>query len=179
VKEVWIPYWTSGDYLVDITPTLEKKIEAINKHKSQVAKPGTSGTSRSGSGSGPARSERRTATATPSRSSASRSRSPRPRAADAIPDDLGPRRVLGVARVELVGCDPSGRAKLVRAHTRDVDPDEASLQRLFLSRRVVVVRDGFDELRLAVLGGGGHNRPVRDRDAATRPAGRPSRPMRS
>ena len=40
VKEVWIPYWTSGDYLVDITPTLDKKIEALRKHKSQVAKPG-------------------------------------------------------------------------------------------------------------------------------------------
>ena len=40
VKEVWIPYWTSGDYLVDITPTLDLKIEALKKHKSQVAKPG-------------------------------------------------------------------------------------------------------------------------------------------
>ena len=40
VKEVWIPFWTSGDYFVDITPTLEKKIEALRKHKSQVAKPG-------------------------------------------------------------------------------------------------------------------------------------------
>jgi LmbE family N-acetylglucosaminyl deacetylase len=40
VKEVWIPFWTSGDYLVDITPTLDKKIEALNKHQSQVAKPG-------------------------------------------------------------------------------------------------------------------------------------------
>ena len=40
VKEVWIPYWTKGDYLVDITPTLDKKIEALKKHRSQVAKPG-------------------------------------------------------------------------------------------------------------------------------------------
>lgn len=40
VKEVWIPYWTSGDYLIDITPTLERKIEALNKHRSQIAKPG-------------------------------------------------------------------------------------------------------------------------------------------
>lgn len=40
VKEVWIPFWTSGDYLVDITPTLEMKIQALHKHKSQVAKPG-------------------------------------------------------------------------------------------------------------------------------------------
>jgi LmbE family N-acetylglucosaminyl deacetylase len=40
VKEVWIPYWTSGDYLVDITPTLDLKFEALKKHKSQVAKPG-------------------------------------------------------------------------------------------------------------------------------------------
>jgi LmbE family N-acetylglucosaminyl deacetylase len=40
VKEVWIPFWTSGDYLVDITPTLDKKIEALRKHKSQVAQPG-------------------------------------------------------------------------------------------------------------------------------------------
>ncbi|MEO8745502.1 MAG: PIG-L deacetylase family protein [Candidatus Dormiibacterota bacterium] len=40
VKEVWIPFWTSGDYLVDITPTLALKIAALRKHKSQVAKPG-------------------------------------------------------------------------------------------------------------------------------------------
>jgi LmbE family N-acetylglucosaminyl deacetylase len=40
VKEVWIPFWTSGDYVVDITKTLERKIQAMLKHKSQVAKPG-------------------------------------------------------------------------------------------------------------------------------------------
>jgi LmbE family N-acetylglucosaminyl deacetylase len=40
VKEVWIPFWTKGDYLVDITPTMGLKIEALMKHKSQVAKPG-------------------------------------------------------------------------------------------------------------------------------------------
>jgi LmbE family N-acetylglucosaminyl deacetylase len=40
VKEVWIPFWTSGDHLVDITSTLDLKIAALRKHKSQVAKPG-------------------------------------------------------------------------------------------------------------------------------------------
>jgi LmbE family N-acetylglucosaminyl deacetylase len=40
VKEVWIPFWTLGDYYVDVTKTLERKIEALKKHKSQVAKPG-------------------------------------------------------------------------------------------------------------------------------------------
>ena len=40
VKEVLIPYWTNGDYLVDVTTTLDRKIEALRKHKSQVAKPG-------------------------------------------------------------------------------------------------------------------------------------------
>src|SRR5215471_1593071 len=40
VKEVWIPFWTQGDFLVDITPTLDRKIEALNKHQSQIAKPG-------------------------------------------------------------------------------------------------------------------------------------------
>jgi LmbE family N-acetylglucosaminyl deacetylase len=40
VKEVWIPFWTMGDYLVDITPTLDRKIEALRKHRSQVSKPG-------------------------------------------------------------------------------------------------------------------------------------------
>src|SRR5215471_9529903 len=40
VKEVWIPFWTQGDYLVDITPTLDRKIEALKKHRSQIAKPG-------------------------------------------------------------------------------------------------------------------------------------------
>ena len=40
VKEVWIPFWTQGDLLVDITSTLDRKIKALHKHKSQVAKPG-------------------------------------------------------------------------------------------------------------------------------------------
>src|ERR1700730_104154 len=40
VKEVWIPFWGSGDYLVDISPTLDLKIKALYKHKSQVSKPG-------------------------------------------------------------------------------------------------------------------------------------------
>jgi LmbE family N-acetylglucosaminyl deacetylase len=40
VKEVWIPFWTSGDYLVDISSTLDQKIAALRKHKSQVSKPG-------------------------------------------------------------------------------------------------------------------------------------------
>ncbi len=40
VKEVWIPFWTMGDYLVDISSTLDRKIEALRKHKSQVSKPG-------------------------------------------------------------------------------------------------------------------------------------------
>ncbi len=35
VKEVWIPFWTLGDYFVDITSTVDKKIEALRKHKSQ------------------------------------------------------------------------------------------------------------------------------------------------
>ena len=40
VKEVWIPFWTAGEHLVDITSTLDRKIQALRKHKSQVAKPG-------------------------------------------------------------------------------------------------------------------------------------------
>jgi LmbE family N-acetylglucosaminyl deacetylase len=40
VKEVWVPYWTSGDFFVDITTTLDLKMQALKKHKSQVAKPG-------------------------------------------------------------------------------------------------------------------------------------------
>ena len=40
VKEVWIPMWTAGDHLVDISSTLDQKIAALRKHKSQVAKPG-------------------------------------------------------------------------------------------------------------------------------------------
>src|SRR5215471_6210712 len=40
VNEVWIPYWTMGDYYVDISKTLDLKLEALKKHKSQVAKPG-------------------------------------------------------------------------------------------------------------------------------------------
>ena len=40
VKEVWIPFWTLGDYYVDISKTLDLKLEALKKHKSQVSKPG-------------------------------------------------------------------------------------------------------------------------------------------
>jgi LmbE family N-acetylglucosaminyl deacetylase len=40
VNEVWIPYWTLGDYFVDISKTLDLKLKALHKHQSQVAKPG-------------------------------------------------------------------------------------------------------------------------------------------
>ena len=40
VNEVWIPYWTLGDYFVDISKTLDLKLAALKKHRSQVAKPG-------------------------------------------------------------------------------------------------------------------------------------------
>jgi LmbE family N-acetylglucosaminyl deacetylase len=40
VKEVWIPFWTNGDHVVDISSTLDLKFRALSKHKSQVAKPG-------------------------------------------------------------------------------------------------------------------------------------------
>jgi LmbE family N-acetylglucosaminyl deacetylase len=40
VKEVWIPFWTLGDYYIDISKTLDLKIKALHKHKSQVAQPG-------------------------------------------------------------------------------------------------------------------------------------------
>jgi LmbE family N-acetylglucosaminyl deacetylase len=40
VKEVWIPYWTLGDYYVDISKTLDLKLKALHEHKSQVAQPG-------------------------------------------------------------------------------------------------------------------------------------------
>ena len=40
VDEVWIPYWTMGDHFVDITKTIDLKLEALRKHKSQVSKPG-------------------------------------------------------------------------------------------------------------------------------------------
>lgn len=36
VKEVWIPTWGAGDYFVDITSTVEKKIAALRRHDSQV-----------------------------------------------------------------------------------------------------------------------------------------------
>jgi LmbE family N-acetylglucosaminyl deacetylase len=40
VKEVWIPFWTMGDFYVDISDTIDLKLDALKKHKSQVAKPG-------------------------------------------------------------------------------------------------------------------------------------------
>jgi LmbE family N-acetylglucosaminyl deacetylase len=35
VKEVWIPSWTKGDFWVDISSTVEKKIAALRRHQSQ------------------------------------------------------------------------------------------------------------------------------------------------
>ena len=40
VKEVWIPFWTMGDFFVDISKTIDLKVAALMKHKSQVSKPG-------------------------------------------------------------------------------------------------------------------------------------------
>jgi len=40
VKEIWVPYWMNGDFFVDISSTLDLKMDALKKHKSQVAKPG-------------------------------------------------------------------------------------------------------------------------------------------
>ena len=40
VNEVWIPFWTMGDFYVDISDTIDLKLDALKKHKSQVAKPG-------------------------------------------------------------------------------------------------------------------------------------------
>ena len=40
VKEIWVPYWTSGDFFVDISSTLDLKMQSLTKHRSQVAKPG-------------------------------------------------------------------------------------------------------------------------------------------
>ena len=40
VNEVWIPFWMMGDHFVDISRTLDLKLAALKKHKSQIAKPG-------------------------------------------------------------------------------------------------------------------------------------------
>ena len=40
VKEVWLPGYDGADHYVDATSTIEKKIEAIRAHQSQVMKPG-------------------------------------------------------------------------------------------------------------------------------------------
>jgi LmbE family N-acetylglucosaminyl deacetylase len=37
VKEVWIPTWNQGDFWVDITAVLEKKVSALRAHESQVS----------------------------------------------------------------------------------------------------------------------------------------------
>ena len=36
VKEVWIPTWGAGDFFVDITSTVERKLKALGRHHSQV-----------------------------------------------------------------------------------------------------------------------------------------------
>lgn len=35
VKEVWIPTWTQGEFFVDISATMDAKIEALRRHESQ------------------------------------------------------------------------------------------------------------------------------------------------
>jgi LmbE family N-acetylglucosaminyl deacetylase len=35
VKEVWIPSWNLGDYFVDISSTVDRKIAALRRHESQ------------------------------------------------------------------------------------------------------------------------------------------------
>jgi LmbE family N-acetylglucosaminyl deacetylase len=35
VKEVWIPFWTQGDFRVDITTTIDRKLKALEEHRSQ------------------------------------------------------------------------------------------------------------------------------------------------
>jgi len=40
VNEVWIPFLMMGDHFVDISKTLDLKLAALKKHKSQVSKPG-------------------------------------------------------------------------------------------------------------------------------------------
>ena len=35
VKEVWIPLWMMGDFYVDISSSIEKKIKALRQHESQ------------------------------------------------------------------------------------------------------------------------------------------------
>ena len=37
VKEVWIPTWTQGDWFVDISSTLDRKVDSLRAHHSQVS----------------------------------------------------------------------------------------------------------------------------------------------
>lgn len=39
VKEVWIPAWEGADHVVDVTATIERKVESILCHQSQFGKP--------------------------------------------------------------------------------------------------------------------------------------------
>jgi LmbE family N-acetylglucosaminyl deacetylase len=36
VKEVWIPSWNMGDYFVDISSTVDRKLAALRRHESQL-----------------------------------------------------------------------------------------------------------------------------------------------
>ena len=40
VKEIWVGAWMDGDHLVDVSGFVDRKIEALKCHQSQVAKPG-------------------------------------------------------------------------------------------------------------------------------------------
>ena len=35
VKEVWLPTWNMGDFFVDISSTVDRKIAALRRHESQ------------------------------------------------------------------------------------------------------------------------------------------------
>lgn len=39
VKEVWLGAWTDGDHVVDVTPYVDKVIQALRCHRSQFEKP--------------------------------------------------------------------------------------------------------------------------------------------
>jgi LmbE family N-acetylglucosaminyl deacetylase len=39
VREVWVSAWSDGDHVVDVTPYVDRKIEALRCHRSQFEKP--------------------------------------------------------------------------------------------------------------------------------------------
>src|SRR5579864_2393752 len=86
-----------------------------------------------------------------------------------LPDHVGPRGVLGVARVQVVGGDPAWRADAGAARGPDVDPREVVRDRLLARDLVEQPRQSFDVVGPAEVRRRRNEVPARDGDREDAP----------